>query len=112
MEEDEDLFQTDAVDAVYIPPPVDEVTDKEELDDDLRENVINLPDVAGTYEINASLHNSSEDLDSQSLPSSSKKSKVSKKTINKSKTALPKWKKEVPVYTKAPQKKEKKIGRH
>jgi len=48
LEEDEDLFQTDAVDAVYIPPPIDEVTDEEELDDDLRENVINLPDVAGT----------------------------------------------------------------
>ncbi|XP_025192062.1 piggyBac transposable element-derived protein 3-like [Melanaphis sacchari] len=97
LEEDEDLFQTDSVDAVYIPPPVDEVTDEEELDDDLRENVINLPDVAGTYEIHASLPNSSEDLDSELLPSSSIKSKVSKKNINKSKTALPKWKKEVPV---------------
>ncbi|XP_022175761.1 piggyBac transposable element-derived protein 3-like [Myzus persicae] len=107
LEEDEDLFQTDSVDAVYIPPPVDEVTDEEELDDDLRENVINLPDVAGTYEIHASLPNSSEDLDSELLPSSSIKSKVSKKNINKSKTALPKWKKEVPVYTTAPQNKEK-----
>lgn len=103
LEKDVDLFQTDAVDAVYIPPPVDE----EELDNDLHENVINLTDVAGTYEIHASLPNSSEDLDSESLPSSSIKSKVSKKTINKSKTALPKWKKEVPVYTTAPQNKEK-----
>ena len=54
LEEDEDLFQTDAVDAVdavYIPPPVDEVADEEKLDDDLHENEINLPDVAGTYGI-------------------------------------------------------------
>jgi len=35
------------------------------------------------------------------------RSKVSKKTINKSKTVLPKWKKKVPVYTTTPQNKEK-----
>lgn len=108
LNEDEDLLQSDTVDAVYIPPPVDEVTDEEELDDDICENAINLPDIAGTYEIHASLPDTSEDLDSQSLPSTSKKAKVSKKTINKSKTALPKWKKEVPIYTTEPQNEEKK----
>lgn len=53
--EDEDLLQTDTVDAFYIPPPIDEATDEEELDGDICENVINLPDVAGIYEIHASL---------------------------------------------------------
>lgn len=112
LNEDEDLFQTDTIDAVYIPPPVDEVTDEEEIDDDICENVINLPDIARTYEIHVCLPDISEDFDSQTLPSSSKKAKVSKKTINKSKTALPKWKKEVPIYTTEPRNEEKKNLEH
>lgn len=110
LEEDVDLLQTDTVDAVYIPPPVDEVTDEEELDDDICENEKNLPDVAGTYEIHAVLPDTIEDLDNQPLPSSSKKAKVNKKTINKS--ALPKWIKEVPIYTTEPQNEEKKNLEH
>lgn len=109
LEEDMDLLETNTVDAVYIPLPVDEVTDEEELDDDIYENEINLPDVAGTYEIHTSLPDTFEDLYNQSLPSSSKKSKVSKKTINKSRTALPKWIKDAPKYITEPQNEEKKI---
>jgi hypothetical protein len=70
LNENEDLWQTDTVDAVYIPPPVDEVTD--ELEDEIYENV---DDIAETYEIHASLPDTSEDCDSQSVPSTSKKSK-------------------------------------
>lgn len=62
LDEDEDLLQTDTVDAVYIPPLVDKVTDKEELYDNLCENVINLHHVTGTYEIYASLPDTFEDF--------------------------------------------------
>lgn len=103
LDEDEELLQSEIVDAVYIPPIVDEITDEEDFDDDIRENVINLPDVAGTYEIHVISPDTSEDLVNQSIPSSSKK------IINKSKKALPKWKKEVPIYTTEPQNEEKKI---
>jgi len=102
LDEDEELLQSEIVDAVYIPPIVDEITDEEDFDDDIRENVINLPDVTGTYEIHVISPDTSEDLVNQSIPSSSKK------IINKSKKALPKWKKEVPIYTTEPQNEEKK----
>lgn len=39
LNEDEDLWQTDTVVAVYIPPPVDEVTDEEKLENEIYENV-------------------------------------------------------------------------
>lgn len=62
LDEDEELLQSEIVDAVYIPLIVDEITDEEAFDDDIRENVINLPDVAGTYEIHAISPDTSEDL--------------------------------------------------
>lgn len=38
FDEDEDLLQTDTVDAVYILPHVDEVTNEEKFDDDICDN--------------------------------------------------------------------------
>lgn len=40
---------------VYVPLPVDELTDEEEFDDDMiSENEAELPDIAGFYEAHAS----------------------------------------------------------
>jgi len=64
---------------MYISPPVNEVSDEEELNDDICEDVRNLSDIVGTYEIHASLSDTSEYLDNQSLPLCSKKTKVIKK---------------------------------
>lgn len=110
LEEDEDLLESDTIDAVYIPPSVDELTDEEEISDDICENDSNLPDVAGTYELHASFPDTSEDLNNLSVPSSSKKAKVSIKTTKtKSNKTLPKWEKINPIYTTKPQNEEKNI---
>lgn len=53
------------VDIVYIPPPVNELTDEEKIDDDICENEWDLIDVVGTYEIHVSLPDTAEDLDHQ-----------------------------------------------
>ncbi|XP_033220935.1 piggyBac transposable element-derived protein 3-like [Belonocnema kinseyi] len=108
LEEDEDLLQANIIDAVYIPPSVDELTDEEEIDHVICENGEDLPDCAGTYEIHASLPDTSEETDKPSLPSSSKKAKVCKKTIKyNSKKDLPKWTKKNPIYATEPQNEEK-----
>lgn len=58
-----------------IPPPVDEVTDEEELDDGISENEKNFPDFARTYEIHTVLPDTIEDLNNHPLPIKFKKSK-------------------------------------
>lgn len=109
LNDDEDLLLCDTIDAVYIPPPVDQLTDEEDVDDDLCENERDLPDVAGTYEIHASLPDITEESHDQSLPSSSKKSKISKKSIRfeSNKKTLPRWRRDKPVYKTEPKNEEK-----
>nr|CAH7746855.1 unnamed protein product [Callosobruchus chinensis] len=76
IEEDEDLQLADSMDAVYIPPPV-ELTDEEDIDDQVCETEMNLPDVAGTYEIHVKLP---EEETNEDVRSKSKKVKISAKT--------------------------------
>lgn len=107
LEEDEDLQPAESIDVVYIPPPVDELTDEEDIDDDImRESDDFLLDVAGTYEIHANLPDETE-VKEPPTPSSSKKMKTSTKPASKVKKVIPKWKKENPIYTSLPQEEEK-----
>nr|CAH7734201.1 unnamed protein product [Callosobruchus chinensis] len=98
IEEDEDLQLADSMDAVYIPPPVDELTDEEDIDDQGCETEMNLPDVAGTYEIHVKLP---EEETNEDVRSKSKKVKISAKT-----KIMPKWTKEHPIYKNSPQEEE------
>lgn len=108
LEEDEEISQSNTVDAVYIPPPVDELTDEEEVDDDICEDAWDLPDVAGTYEIHVTPLETFEEVDDQSSPTPSKKSKLCQQPVkSKSKKPIPKWRKEMPTYTSEPQNEEK-----
>lgn len=69
LEEDEDLLAASSIDAVYIPPLVDEHTNEEDLHDNICEDGTDLPDLTGTYEILISLRDTPEDLDNECLPS-------------------------------------------
>ncbi|KAJ8962172.1 hypothetical protein NQ318_018129 [Aromia moschata] len=51
LEEDDEVLDCDIVDAVYVPLPVDELTDEEDLDENLLDNDDVLADIAGTFEV-------------------------------------------------------------
>lgn len=69
----------------------DQLTDEEELHDDIWENGRDLSEVAGTSEMHASLPDTSENLDNQYLPS--KIVKVYKQLGKVTHLHLPKWRK-------------------
>lgn len=48
--------QNDEIDAVYIPPPVDILTDEEDLNDDLTMEEQSVLEIAGTFEIHTHSH--------------------------------------------------------
>ncbi|KAF2893370.1 hypothetical protein ILUMI_12804 [Ignelater luminosus] len=107
LEENDDLVEADSIDAVYIPLPVDKVTDEEDIDDDGQIDCESaLVDVSGTYKIHAKVpDDSTRPVEKLPGPSKSKKTKYStnnfaKKQLDK---VSPTWKKEDPVYTKLPQ---------
>lgn len=64
------------------------------------ENGTNVSDVVGNYEIHVSLSNTFEEYDNQSLLSGLKNQRLIKLNckLNKSKTVLPKWIKEVTLF--------------
>lgn len=47
---------------MYIPPPIDELTHEEVVDEDTCDSREDLPDNARSYEISATLPNTSEKL--------------------------------------------------
>ena len=54
LENDVNLQIADNIDAVYIPPSVDELTDEEVIDDDIIMLEEDIADIVGTYEIHRS----------------------------------------------------------
>lgn len=106
LDEDEELSQADNIDAVIIPPDVDEVTDEEDIDDEVLEIDKPLPDVAGTFEIHTSNLPDSDD-DTMSIASTSKTARISKKgksiATGKSGNYAPAWQREHPTYSSLPQ---------
>ncbi|KAK9875266.1 hypothetical protein WA026_007657 [Henosepilachna vigintioctopunctata] len=100
LEEEEDLEDANQIDAVYIPPTVDNLTDEEGLDDDVLGDYDNIvsTDIAGTYEIHTDLPAEPENTQDEPGPSTSKKPRLSKKSPK----CVPVWKKEHPTYTNFP----------
>ncbi|KAF2881065.1 hypothetical protein ILUMI_25114 [Ignelater luminosus] len=84
----EDIQNGDDIDAVYIPPDVDTLTDEENLDDDVLLEKVRVTDVAGTFEVHVE---SSDDDEPIAEPSTSKMKKVVKQKL-----PLPSWRKENP----------------
>lgn len=100
LEEDSDCENADTVDVVYVPPEVDEMTDEENIDDNLIEEGNIDGDIAGTYEIHAHGNLESEDSEDDNIPLK----QVAKKMKRKHMTDVPKWKKsELPTYSAAPE---------
>ena len=96
-EEDSDLENSDEIDAVYIPPTVDTVTDEEDINDDLIMEQQGPVDVAGTFEVQTK---SSDDRSSFAGPSTSgTQNKPSGKKQNKQKLHVPSWTKEEARYS-------------
>ncbi|XP_050340901.1 uncharacterized protein LOC126767429, partial [Bactrocera neohumeralis] len=100
LEEEEDLQDATQIDAVYIPPTVDNLTDEEGLDDDALGDFDNIvsTDIAGTYEIHTDLPLEPENTQGELGPSTSKKPRLSKKSPK----CVPDWKKEHPTYMNCP----------
>ena len=92
-------YYLDTIDAVYIPPEVDTLTDEENIDDDLliEEHPLNALEIAGTFEIHSNNTNCDfDDSDDETL--NTKKLRLTKNTeIN---TPIPIWKKGETRYEK------------
>ncbi|KAI4455557.1 hypothetical protein MML48_9g00005572 [Holotrichia oblita] len=88
-----------ALNAVYIPLKVDELTDEEDIDDNVLLNEIPLDgEIAGTFEIDVGSDDALHD-ESDEEPLSEKRRKLVQMNIQKSKE--PKWeKKEVVTRTR------------
>ncbi|CAH0713964.1 unnamed protein product, partial [Brenthis ino] len=100
LEEEKDLEDANQIDAVYIPPTVDNLTDEEDLDDDALGDYENTvpTDIAETYEIHTDLPAEPENTQGEPGPSTSKKPRLPKKSPK----YVPDWKKEHPIYTHFP----------
>lgn len=80
------------VDAVYIPPDVDELTDEEDIDDDLsnlNETAFENVDIAGTFELHINDDDLFDDSDDETLAEKKRKLSNSKSCALKP----PEWKK-------------------
>ncbi|CAH0723619.1 unnamed protein product, partial [Brenthis ino] len=100
LEEEKDLEDANQIDAVYMMPTVDNLTDEEDLDDDALGDYDNTvpTDIAGTYEIHTDLPAEPENTQGEPGPSTSKKPSLPKKSPK----CVPDWKKEHPIYTHFP----------
>ena len=61
--ENEDFRIGKKIDAVYIPPNVDEITDEEVYYHYPNENAICLPDIAGTFEVHMEFTEESDEIE-------------------------------------------------
>ncbi|KAI4469474.1 transposase is4 [Holotrichia oblita] len=104
LEEDSDLEEINEIDAVYVPPDVDSLTDEENLDEDLLAGENLSMDIVGTIEIHTQALENDNFVEPPPGPSSSKKKKISSKS--KSKQYVPSWKKLEPSYSSVPTKNE------
>jgi hypothetical protein len=112
LDEDDDLANAGQIDAVYIPPNVDEITDEEDIDDDLLVEDVEIADVAGTFEVHAHAeqeqvhaeqeHEPDEPTPSTSFAKRTKQSKSAKNKPSKPKEIIPNWKQMEPRYTSFP----------
>ncbi|KAK9702941.1 hypothetical protein QE152_g29632 [Popillia japonica] len=96
----------DAIDAVYIPPEVDVLTDEENIDDEYipTENLSQDPDIAGTFEMHLP---TADDADTDEFDSSDEETLASKKQKLGSKETPaiflePEWRKGEIEYTHSP----------
>lgn len=109
LEEDSDIEGADEIDAVYIPPPVDTLTDEEDLDDNLLLEEGIATDIAGTFEVHTRPREDIETpTESVSEPSTSKgkKTKVISQQRQKQIQYEPSWSKTESNYSSFPTEKE------
>lgn len=107
-EDDDDLLNADSIDAVYIPPEVDEITDEEDINDELLVEEESVADVAGTFEIHTNIdHETQNDIHCREQEPSSSSAEIDeqatkrrKKNVKQSVTAN--WTKSQPLYTTIP----------
>ena len=96
----DELESEEAVDAVIIPPDVDELTDEEEMDDGhliINDGGNELPkDVVGTFEIHAHLDNCKDKSDPETVQN------ISDEPKHKKRKPVTNWQKCEPSYTDSP----------
>ncbi|XP_072377944.1 uncharacterized protein [Diabrotica undecimpunctata] len=97
----EEIQNETEIDAVIIPPDVDELTDEEEIDDDLLEGHDKPQDTAGTFELMAE-DNKNEFEDNYNEPSTSQATLKRAKSVQYN----PNWSKRDPVYSNFPESQE------
>lgn len=107
LEEDSDLEDNDVIDAVYIPPDADEITDEEDLDDNLTDSYNDRSkDIAGTFEVHP--HGSNFNCAKESVPGKSSARKAEKEASSKKGISKKKlqpetnWINSEPTYTNQP----------
>jgi len=102
IEEDPDIQNTNDIDIIYIPPEVDEVTDEEDIDDNVIGEGSLHNEIAGTFEICATnLVDSDSDDDNTPLAefANKRRKSESKKKFN----ANPNWQiNGTPTYSSTP----------
>ncbi|XP_072403287.1 uncharacterized protein [Diabrotica undecimpunctata] len=98
LEEDSDCENADSLDVVYVPPETDEISDVEDIDDNIIGTEGIKTDIAGTYEIQVN-ENSDDSDDDIPLNHRSKRPKKEPDKNNKSKF-VPSWvKTDTPSYS-------------
>ncbi|XP_072399461.1 uncharacterized protein [Diabrotica undecimpunctata] len=105
LEDDSDLEEADEIDAVYIPPLVNVLTDEEDLDDNLLIEEEALTDIAGTFEIyTRSREEAKTPTESILEPSTTrgKKRKVNSERKCKPTQYTPDWSKSSENYSSSP----------
>ncbi|KAK9727551.1 Transposase IS4 [Popillia japonica] len=98
--EDMSDVEDSETDAVYIPPPVDILTDEEDINDTLLIEQQNIEDIAGTFEIHSTKESEGSEEPSVVVtePSTSRKGKAKQKT----KQYVPCWSQTEPQYSSSP----------
>ncbi|KAK4887395.1 hypothetical protein RN001_003666 [Aquatica leii] len=87
---DFNIAESDTIDTVYIPPTVGELTDEEDIDDNLLEEDFRPSDIAGTFEVH--LH--------QNEDYSTNQEEHEQPLSKKRKSATPKLQKPTPIWQK------------
>ncbi|KAF2885758.1 hypothetical protein ILUMI_20393 [Ignelater luminosus] len=96
-------LENENVDVVYIPPDLDELTDQEDIDEDvITENDVLDREIAGTFEIHGPDKEDDEFTDSDDEPLAAKIARLEQK-----RDIQPKWRKEEFQYTIIPTTNEK-----
>lgn len=104
LEEELDYQNYDSIDVVYVPPETDDLTDEENIDENIIGEEVMEGDIAGTYEIqvNEDSHDSENDLPLREI--AKRDESENQKATKSQKHVIPEWKRiDIPTYSGSPQ---------